>query len=156
MYFRQADYEAIIKTVNEKNPFLKENDLKLISLQPGEAVASMRADERVSNMYGMVHGGALFSLADMAAGVCALTSSKNVVTLNSSISFLQAARPGLLRAVARCLHAGRTTGVYSVEIFDDAEALVASAQFTMFFYQNLKPGLSHKEKNSQPADSEKN
>lgn len=142
MKFISRDYQAVIEAVNASNPFLRDHNLQIVSLEAGKAVARMDGDPDVLNIYGMVHGGALFSLADMAAGVCALTSSVHVVTLNSSIQFLAGARPGPLEAVATALHAGSHTGVYEVRITDSAQKLCAIAEFTMYFYQENRPSLS--------------
>lgn len=141
MKFIPCDFESVLDTVNRTNPFLREQNLRLTALENGRATALMDADSRVLNIYGMVHGGALFSLADMAAGVCALTSSRHVVTLNSSIQFLCAAQAGELKAVASALHAGSHTGVYEVKIWDHTGTLCAVAEFTMYFYAENKPEI---------------
>lgn len=136
------DYaQSVIEKINQENPFLKDSLLRIEQLEDGFAAASMTADEEILNIYGMVHGGALFALADTAAGVCALMDSRHVVTLNSSISFVHAAGPGKIMARARRVHAGRSTGVYQADLFSSDGKMLASASFTMFFYHDHSPKI---------------
>lgn len=139
------DYQDIVDKLNAEDSFLKNTCLTVTRLEDGLAVTQMNATEEVLNIYGMVHGGAVFTLADTTAGVCALTNTPHVVTLGSSINFIRAATPGLLTATATRVHAGKTTGVYDVEIVNEKGKLVANATFTMFFYRDMLPGPKNHE-----------
>lgn len=133
------EFQAIADRINTDNQFLKSSGLQISDITRDRVIARMTAREKDLNVYGMVHGGALFTLADMAAGVCALTSSPNVVTLDSSMNFIRAAKPGPLYAEARSVHAGRSTGVYEVRITDDDGQQIAVALFTMYFFRSSRP-----------------
>lgn len=85
----------------------------------GYAILEMDLDEQLLNIYGLVHGGALFSLADTAAGAASFTTGRDSVTLNSSINYIRPASGGKLKACTSEIHAGKTTGVYEVFIYDD-------------------------------------
>lgn len=136
-------FKEVAARVNEKNHFLENCSLRILDMRENYVLASMDAKEDTLNPYGMVHGGALFTLADMAAGICALTNGPDVVTLNSSMNFIRAARPGKLYATAKTMHAGKSTGVYQVEIYDDQNKLLATALFTMYFFRTQKPHVPH-------------
>lgn len=135
----EEKFRQIMDSVNQKNRFLEGSGLKIVQIEQDETLACMDAGPNDLNIYGMVHGGALFSLADMAAGVCALTRTQNVVTLSSSINFVKAAKPGRIYAKAKAVHAGRSTGVYEVSIYGADEILCAKATFTMYFFGKERP-----------------
>ncbi len=104
-------------------------------IEPGYAMATMELNERVVNPIGSIHGGALFSLADIVAGVAANANGANVTTLDSNIHFLAPAfldKTKKLTAKARTIKAGKTIHVIEVEITDDNEKLIATAQFSFY------------------------
>jgi uncharacterized protein (TIGR00369 family) len=77
---------------------------------------------------GVLHGGALMTLADSVGAVCAflnLPSGAGTATISSSTNMLRAVREGLVTATARPLHAGRSVIVVQSELRDSAERLVA-------------------------------
>ncbi len=82
---------------------------------------------------GVLHGGALMTLADCVGAVCAfldLPAGATTATIDSGTRFFRAVRGGAVRAVARPLHAGRTTIVVQVEMFDEEGRLVAQTTQT--------------------------
>ncbi len=129
----QKDYQAIAQRINQDNHFLQSSSMRVTDIRDGYARVEMVIDEKILNMYGLVHGGALFSLADTAAGAASFTTGRDAVTLSASINFIRPGRGGRLFADASRISAGKTTGVYEVFIFNDEDTLLCSATFTMFF-----------------------
>jgi uncharacterized protein (TIGR00369 family) len=77
---------------------------------------------------GVMHGGALMSLADSLGGVCAflnLPPGAGTATISSSTNMLRAVREGAVTGETRPLHAGRSVIVVRTELRDDAGRLVA-------------------------------
>jgi uncharacterized protein (TIGR00369 family) len=77
---------------------------------------------------GMMHGGAVMTLADTTGAVCAflnLPSGASTSTISSATNFFRAVRDGEVRATTRPLHAGRTTIVVQTELRDSNDKLVA-------------------------------
>ena len=72
---------------------------------------------------GLLHGGALMALADVAGGACAFANlpagAVGTATIESKTNFLRAARKGYVEAVGRPLHAGRTVIVIETDLFDE-------------------------------------
>ena len=60
--------EALIARLNGNSQYLQSNDMKVTELRRGYARVEMVIDQQILNVHGFVHGGALFSLADTAAG----------------------------------------------------------------------------------------
>lgn len=81
---------------------------------------------------GLLHGGALMSLADTLGGVCAylnLPTGAQTATMTSNTSFLRGAR-GDVTGVARPLHAGRTVIVIQTDLHDEEGRMVAQVTQT--------------------------
>ena len=73
-----------------------------------------------------VHGGPIAALID-TAGCYAIVMmvEKAVPTINFRTDYLRPAIDTSLRAVAKVRRAGRTVGVVDVDVFDDADRLIA-------------------------------
>lgn len=77
---------------------------------------------------GLMHGGAVMTLADSLGAVCAffnLPHGASTSTISSSTNFFRAVRDGELIGTSRPLHAGRTTIVVQTECRDANDKLVA-------------------------------
>jgi uncharacterized protein (TIGR00369 family) len=77
---------------------------------------------------GVMHGGALMSLADSAGAVCAflnLPQGATTSTIESKTNFFRALRSGRALAVSTPLHAGRTTIVVQTDLRDEDGKRVA-------------------------------
>jgi 1,4-dihydroxy-2-naphthoyl-CoA hydrolase len=77
---------------------------------------------------GLMHGGAVMTLADTLGAVCAflnLPAGASTSTISSSTNFFRAVREGELRGSARPLHVGRTTIVVQTELRGANDKLVA-------------------------------
>jgi 1,4-dihydroxy-2-naphthoyl-CoA hydrolase len=90
------------------------------------------APER-STSGGIMHGGALMSLADTAGAICAVLSlppGAGTATVESKTNFFRALRSGTATAQARPLHVGRSFIVVQTDITDDAGKRVAQVTQT--------------------------
>ena len=83
---------------------------------------------------GVLHGGALMSLADTAGAVCAVLNlpdgATGTTTVESKTNLLAAVRKGTVTAVATPLKAGGTLIVVETEMRDDDDRLVAKTAQT--------------------------
>ncbi len=112
-------------------------------VRQGYARVSMPVLDIMLNGMGFVHGGALFSLADIAFGAAANFGEKTgTVTLSSSISYLTPGREGPIVAEATAVRSGRHVVLYNVDIRGPNQALLCHATFegfrTDFAFTNLK------------------
>lgn len=70
---------------------------------------------------GVLHGGALMSLADTLGATCAFLNvppGASTTTIESKTNFFRAVREGHVDAVAKPLHVGRTTIVVQTDLTD--------------------------------------
>lgn len=113
--------------------------LNIISFGPGFAEVIMEPHKEILNPLGVVHGGAIFSLCDLAAGAAAASYGQVGVTQCSSINFLRPGKGGQrLTAKTRELKKGRATGIYEVSVTDEDGELIAIATMTMFFVGDVE------------------
>lgn len=98
---------------------------KLITVKPGYAVAEMSVTSTVMNASGMVQGGALFTLADLAFAAAVNTHGDVTVSTYSNIAFLKSVKEGTLRAEAREIFDHHRLPYAIVNITDSDGNLVA-------------------------------
>ena len=74
--------DELKKRLNSSSQYLQSNDMQVVEVKEGYAKVEMIIDEQILNVHGFVHGGALYSLADTAAGAASFTSGRDSVTLS--------------------------------------------------------------------------
>ena len=103
-------------------PFTKTLDVQAITVQPGEVRARLAWSEGVCTSGGMMHGGAIITLADSTGALCAFLNlpegASGTSTIESKTNFLRAVRSGYVEAVSRPLHTGRTVVVIETDVTD--------------------------------------
>ncbi|MHB8512973.1 MAG: PaaI family thioesterase [Actinomycetota bacterium] len=112
----------------ELMPFALECGVEILSASPEEVVGQMQwAPERCTSL-GVMHGGALMTLADSLGGMCAflnLPEGATTSTIESKTNFFRGVKEGTVHAVSRPLHVGRTTIAIQTELTNDEGKRVA-------------------------------
>jgi acyl-CoA thioesterase len=99
----------------------------------GYAKVSMPLSENIKNGMGVAHGGAIFSLADVAFGAAVNAEAEYcVVSLFTTIEFLRPGKTGPLTAEANVMRAGQHVQSYDVKVFDGSGELVAKCMASGF------------------------
>ncbi len=119
--------EALAK-FSENDRFAMHSGIELIEVSKGSARAKMVVAEKHLNALGIVHGGAIFTLADYVFAVASNSHGTVAVSINAHISNLKAVNSGVLYAEARELSLGKKLGHYEVLVTDDMGDLVAIFQ----------------------------
>ena len=109
----------------------------------GRGEVSMPLDERHRNSLGKAHGGAIFTLADMAFAAACRGAGLVCVSAQCSISYLLPGTCGPLRAVAVPVKIGRTLAVYDVMVHDGEGREIAKAVMTGYVLRKLHGGDGH-------------
>ncbi len=99
--------------------FATDNGMTIEEIADDYVVTAMEIDERHTNAYGGVMGGAIFTLADFAFAAASNDKDNRTVAMQVSINFLSAPKGSRLKATARCKKDGKTTSVYVVEVTDE-------------------------------------
>ena len=120
--------KAIFKQVS-KEAFSKKIGLKLVDLQAGYSRVEMTFTPDMENIFGMAHGGAIFSLIDVAFETACNSHGTVAVALNVMVTYVASPAPGsLLTAEAKELSCTRKTANYDIKVHDDQNRLIASCQ----------------------------
>ncbi len=108
---------------------------EVVEIGEDTAVARFAIQDRVRQRFGLVHGGAYASLAEMIAteGTVANVYKDGFAAMGTSndTSFLTPARGATITATARARHRGRTTWVWEVDHTDDEGRLCAVSRVTI-------------------------
>ena len=115
-----------------KNAFMLHNHIELESVERDRAVFKLDIRPESCNPYGMVHGGAIYTLADNATGTAAHSDGRHYVTQTSALHFLRNQSRGTVRATAWVRHRGKSTVLTSVDITSEDGKLLATGEFTFF------------------------
>ena len=100
--------------------------IEIVIPDVGAAIASMQVRDDMLNGFDICHGGFVYALADSAFAFACNAYDDVTVAAAGSIEYLRPAHSGdELRAVALEEHRGRRTGLYTIEIFNQDEQLVA-------------------------------
>jgi len=126
-----ADLTAIART---SMPLAETLGLEMVSATHEEVRARLPFQERLCTAGGILHGGALMSLADAAGAYCAFLNlpddATGTATIESKTNFFRAVREGHVDATARPLHIGRTTIVVETDLHDATGKHVARVMQT--------------------------
>ena len=110
-------------------PFCGLLDIQLLKFTAELVRARMAWTPERCTAGGILHGGALMSLADSCGGGCAFLNlpegSSATSTIESKTNFFRAVRQGDVTASARPLHAGRRVIVNETTLLLDDDSLVA-------------------------------
>lgn len=114
-----------------------QENLKILEIEPGHTRLSIEVAEESLNLYGNAHGGFLFSLCDIAAGMSTYAYEVANVTQCVGINFVKGVSSGTIYVEANAVHKGRKTVVTRVDITDAEGELLVTGNFTMFLGKEL-------------------
>ncbi|MBP3477506.1 MAG: PaaI family thioesterase [Lachnospiraceae bacterium] len=121
--------QAIIK----KNPFSQLLGLELLDVSEGYAKGRIPMKKEFGNIYGGMHGGCAYALADTVAGIAAATYGNYVTTIDGKMNYLLPVKDtAYVYCEAKVVRQGGTIGVYQAQITDDGGKLLDTADFTYY------------------------
>jgi acyl-CoA thioesterase len=116
--------------------------MKLEELGEGTSRFRMSVSSRLFNAGGVVHGGALASIADAAVAAALATlvdpASQDMFTVEMKINFLAPARDGEIVAQAEIVQKGRSVAVGESLVYDGEGRLLAKAMATYLIRERKK------------------
>ena len=133
--------DAIRKKVEEE-PYAQKLGLKLVELDCGYSVVEMEFRPEMENIFGMAHGGAIFSLIDEAFETSCNAHGTVALALNMTISYVKAAGPGeTLRAQSKEVSRSSRIGTYDIRVTDSKGELIAVCQAMAYRKKDPLPFL---------------
>ena len=117
----------------KQEPFARNLGIELVDIGEGASKVRMRATEEMNNLFGMVHGGAIFALIDEAFETASNSHGTLAVALNMNITYLNAPAAGaVLTAEAAEINRTRKTATYDIRVTDDTGTLIAVCQALVY------------------------
>ena len=117
----------------ENNHFVNVCGIRVESAEGDSVVCTMEVGQSCTNHLGFVHAGALYTLAENAAGAAAFhIVGRRYVTQGGNIHYLGNQKSGTLRATARVIHVGKKTCLIRTEVRGEGERLCAAGEFSFF------------------------
>ncbi len=106
--------------------------IELTEVSEGSAVARMEIKSHHLNGVGIIQGGAIYTLADLALAAASNSHGTTAVGLTSNISYFKAETSGILTAKATEISLRRTVATYRVDVTNQNEELIATFQGTVY------------------------
>jgi len=116
----------------ENDRFAKHSGIEVLEVSEGKAKAKMEIGEKHLNGLGLVHGGAIFTLADLAFAVASNSHGTAALAINVSIAYLKATTKGTLFAEAEEVSRNPKLATYAVRITNKDDELIALFQGTVY------------------------
>ena len=124
------DYNKLVEQRNRENPFAAYVGIVTTKIEDGYAEAEHM------NPVNIVHGGCLYTLADVVTGAAASSFGTQTVTVSGEYHYLTSAKDTKkIKAHAKCLKRGKTLVTFDVEVTDDNGNLVGKGTFTSYRLQ---------------------
>jgi acyl-CoA thioesterase len=137
------DVLSAIKRQTEKEPYAQKLGMNLVLLEPGHAIVEMTPSEGLQNIFGMAHGGAIFSLIDEAFQVSCNAHGTLAVALSMTVTYhLPPDQNRTLRAESKEIHRSTRTGSYEIKVTDDKDRLIASCMALAYRKSERLPFLN--------------
>jgi len=115
-------------------PFEKLLNIKILEVKDGFAKIMMPYRKKLTNPHGIVHGGAICSLADTAAAIslCTKYGDRMYFTAKLDMEFKSAIEDGEIFAEARIMKAKGKFIFTRIEVKDGKEKLLATGSAVLF------------------------
>jgi len=126
--------KAAIERAVKTEPFAQALGMELMELDERRSVVEMiYVPEKMDNIYGRAHGGAVFALIDEAFETVCQTDGTITVALNVNVTYVGTPEPGArLRAEAVEVNRTRRTALYDIRVSDQAGRLLADCKALAF------------------------
>jgi acyl-CoA thioesterase len=118
--------KEIVDKMMEKDAFSQWLGIQVEHISEGSCIVSCTLKEDMLNGFELLHGGISFSLADSALAFASNSYGRKCVSIETSISHTRPAKIGnKLTATCTEIQRGKTIGLYTVEVRNELNKLVA-------------------------------
>ncbi len=123
--------DAMMKFV-QQDKFARHIGIEMLEYANGRAKARMEIKDHHLNSANMLHGGAIFALADAVFSAASNSHGALAVAINVSISYFKAVNSGFLTATAEEASFNPRLATYLITVTDDAGNKIALFQGTVY------------------------
>ncbi|MFT3985862.1 MAG: PaaI family thioesterase [Lachnospiraceae bacterium] len=125
--------KEVLLNIMKENEYIRCLGIELQVLEKGYGKARMPYREALTNSYGMLHGGSLYSFADIVAGIVACMGGQYAMTVSGSMNFMA---PAINTEYVYCevkeVKQGEKLAVLDVRITADDGRILDNGSFTFF------------------------
>jgi uncharacterized protein (TIGR00369 family) len=124
----KVKYLEQVRKVANSSPYYRLLGIEATEIREGESRIQMLFKQELTHPYGIVHGGAIASLADSAVAMALISlvePKDRITTIEFKINFFVPVSKGELKAHAKIIHKGSKTAVGDVEVINEGGELVA-------------------------------
>lgn len=114
------------------DPFTDYNHMEIAREERDYTEVYLDVTREATNVYHVVHGGALFTMADYCAGVTACSDGRRYVTQDASVQFIRNTGAGRITARSKVLSRGRRVCIVEVRITGEDGGLLFNSVFSMY------------------------
>ena len=130
------DKKEILAVFNKrcKNTLMETLDIEFVDFGDDFLTAKMPVTTKVHQPLGQLHGGATAALAESVGSAASNffidRASQYVNGIQLSINHLKSKTDGVVYAIAKNIHKGKTTHLWEVRIVDENDVLISVAKMT--------------------------
>src|SRR5690625_2800804 len=121
--------------MNLEYTLFKTINIELVKGEKDEVILLMSVMATVLLSLGYLHGGASVALAESAASLGAFlnvdTETHQVFGIEINANHVKSKRDGIVQAIAKPKHIGKTTMVWEIEIVDEEGQLISISRCTI-------------------------
>jgi len=128
-----ATPKEFVDKMYRNDPFSQWLGIEILQVDEGYCKVEMTVRDKMTNGFGIAHGGIAYSLADSALAFASGSYGKVAPGLNNQINYLKKVEAGdTLTAVSKVENLTRKTGVFNVDIFNQSNEKVAVMRGTVY------------------------
>ena len=114
------------------NPFMQHNHMYITEIGTETSEIRMEVHSDGLNIMGQVHGGLLYSLADVVTGLTARADGRKYVTQSAHVNFIGNVSSGLIIAKGDIVKRGRSIVIVRGIVTDENGKLLLETTTNMF------------------------
>jgi len=139
----KKEIEESLRTQVLREPYAGKMGITLRKVDEGYALVEMAITMEMTNIFGMVHGGAIFSLMDEAFEIASNSHGTMAVALNMNVTYIAAPAIGdVLQAEATEVSRTRRTASYAITVKDGSNRLMATCNALVYRKEASLPFLT--------------
>lgn len=126
--------------VRKRSPFINLLGLAIEKIEDGYCQSSLEIQDTFLNKHKFVHGGVIYSMADISMGVSVystLKKNEETATIEIKINYLKPAKTNILICDAKVIQKGKNIAVLEAEIKAE-DVLIAKALGTFSIFETLR------------------
>jgi acyl-CoA thioesterase len=132
----------IIKKNIDAEPYAKHMGIRVLELSEGHSIVTMKVKKDYDNIFAITHGGAIFSLLDVAFGAAANSYGTVAVAININVSYVKPSLNGdILTAEANEITRSNKISNFRVIVKNEKGEILAVSQAVAYLKKEKLPFL---------------